>query len=57
MNIKTFMALAVVALTAACQKAETEVVDVPANEAAAAQVELNEDGSVAKEANSTEAAQ
>jgi hypothetical protein len=51
MNIKSYIAIAVVALTAACNKAET--VDVPANEAA--QVELNQDGSV-KTDNATEAA-
>lgn len=53
MNIKSYIALAVVALTAACNQAET--VDVPVNENAAAQVELNDDGSV-KEANATEVA-
>lgn len=43
MNIKTFIAAAVVALTAACTQAEqTEIVEVPADEV----VELNEDGSV-----------
>jgi hypothetical protein len=41
MNIKTFIAAAVIALTAACT-AEPEVVDVPVSE-----VNLNEDGSVA----------
>ena len=54
MNIKTFIAAAVIALTAACTQAEqaeqTEVVEVPADEAGAAEVELNEDGSVKTEA-------
>ncbi len=48
MNIKTFMVAAVAALSvAACCKApaQQEVVEVPGNEAAA-NVELNEDGSV-----------
>lgn len=45
MNIKTFIAAAVIALTAACSQ-EVEVVDVPVDENAATQVELNDDGSV-----------
>lgn len=50
MNIKTFMAVAVAALTvAACGEKSTETVDIPANEEAAAQVELNDDGSVKAE--------
>lgn len=53
MNIKTFIAAAVVALTAACTQAEqaeqTETVQVPADENAA-DVELNDDGSVKNEA-------
>lgn len=52
MNIKTYMVLAVAALTAACSQAET--VDVPVDENASAQVELNEDGTVNTE--TTEAA-
>lgn len=43
MNIKTYIAAAVVALTTAC----TQVEDVPVDETAATQVELNEDGTVA----------
>lgn len=55
MNIKTFIAAAVIALTAACNQAErAEVVEVPADEAGAAtgatEVELNDDGSVKTEA-------
>jgi uncharacterized protein YcfL len=48
MNIKTFMAAAVAALTlAACQaETETEVVDATSE----TDVQLNEDGSVATEA-------
>ena len=42
MNIKTYMAIAVAALTAAC----TQTNDVPADENTAAPVELNDDGSV-----------
>ena len=48
MNIKTFIAAAVVALTSACTQAEqaeqTEVIEVPV------EVELNDDGSVKTEA-------
>ena len=50
MNIKTFMAAAVIALTAACTQeapeTEAETVAVPADET----VELNDDGSVKTEA-------
>ncbi len=48
MNIKTFMVAAVAALSvAACCKAPaSKDTVVPADEAASAQVELNEDGSV-----------
>lgn len=53
MNIKSYIVLAVAALTAACNQVET--VDVPVDENAATQVELNDDGSV-KEANATEEA-
>lgn len=42
MNIKTFIATAVIALTAAC----TQTNDVPAEENTSAPVELNDDGSV-----------
>ena len=45
MNIKAFIAIAVVALTAACSEAP-EVIDIPVDETAAAQVELNDDGSI-----------
>lgn len=54
MHLKTFIAAAVVALTAACTQAEqteqTETVAIPADENAAADVELNDDGSVKTEA-------
>ena len=46
MNIKPFIAAAVIALTAACTS-ETEIVDVPVNEDAADSVNLNDDGTVA----------
>lgn len=49
MNIKTYMAIAVAALTAACSQ-DPQNVDVPVDENAAAQVELNDDGSVKTEA-------
>jgi len=61
MNIKTYIAIAVAALTAACSQ-DPQTVDVPVDENAAAQVELNDDGSVKiedasnKEAEATEAA-
>ena len=42
MNIKTYMAIAVAALTAAC----TQTNDVPTDENTTAPVELNDDGSV-----------
>ena len=45
MNIKTYMAIAVAALTAACNQAAPEAVEDAANNAIAT-VELNEDGSV-----------
>lgn len=48
MNIKTYMAIAVAALTAACSQ-DPQAVDVPVDENAAAQVELNDDGSVKTE--------
>lgn len=55
MNIKTFIAAAVVALTAACTQAEqaeqTEVVEVPA------EAQLNDDGSPATEAVDEQAAE
>ncbi len=55
MNIKTFMAAAVVALTvAACSEAPADVA-VPVDENAAAQVELNDDGTVNTEAPAAEA--
>ena len=58
MNIKTFMAVAVAALTvAACTKEAPEDVAVPANETAAAQTELNADGSVKTEATEAPAAE
>lgn len=54
MNIKTYIAAAVIALTAACTQAEqaeqTETVEIPADENAAADVELNDDGSVKTDA-------
>lgn len=57
MNIKTFMAAAVAALTvAACSEAPEEVA-IPVDENAAAQVELNEDGSVKTEATEAPAAE
>lgn len=48
MDIKTFIAAAVISLTAACSQEvpEAETVAVPANET----VELNDDGSVKTEA-------
>lgn len=50
MDIKTFIAAAVVALTAACnevpQPEATETVTVPADENQAAEVQLNDDGSI-----------
>ena len=47
MNIKTFIAAAVVALTAACNEVpKTETIEIPADETQAAEVELNDDGSV-----------
>lgn len=55
MNIKTFIAAAVVALTAACTQVEqaeqTEVVEVPA------EAQLNDDGSPATEAVDEQAAE
>lgn len=54
MNIKTYMAIAVAALTAACSQ-DPQTVDVPVDENAAAQVELNDDGSVKTENASAEA--
>lgn len=55
MNIKTFIAAAVVALTAACTQAEqaeqTEVVEVPA------EAQINDDGSPATEAVDEQAAE
>jgi hypothetical protein len=47
MNIKSFMALAVAALTVAACSADPEAVEVPVNEDAAAAANLNDDGSVA----------
>lgn len=57
MNIKTFIAAAVVALTAACaqEAPKTETVEVSADENQSAEVQLNDDGSVKVE--ETEAAQ
>ena len=50
MNIKTFIATAVIALTAACNEVpKTETVEVPADENQAAEVQLNDDGSVKTE--------
>ena len=52
MHLKTFIAAAVIALTAACNQAEqAEEVAIPADETAnaAAEVELNEDGTPATE--------
>ena len=48
MNIKTFIAAAVVALTAACaqEAPKTETVEVSADENQSAEVQLNDDGSV-----------
>lgn len=47
MNIKTYIAIAVAALTAACNEVpQEESVAIPVDEAAAASVELNDDGSV-----------
>ena len=58
MNIKTFIAAAVAALTvAACSEAPTENVAVPADETVAAQAELNDDGSVKTEATEAPAAE
>lgn len=56
MNIKTFIAAAVVALTAACaqEAPKTETVEVSADENQSAEVQLNDDGSVKVE--ETEAA-
>lgn len=56
MNIKTFIAAAVVALTAACSQEapKTETVEVSADENQSAEVQLNDDGSVKVE--ETEAA-
>ena len=55
MNIKTYMAIAVAALTAACSQ-EPQTVDVPVDEnAVAAPAELNADGSVATETPAAEA--
>lgn len=54
MNIKTYMAIAVAALTAACSQ-DPQTTDIPVDENAAAQVELNDDGSVKTEAASAEA--
>lgn len=56
MNIKTFIAAAVIALTAACTS-EPEVVDVPANEEAADTTNLNADGTPATDAAEGPAAQ
>jgi hypothetical protein len=47
MNIKSFMALAVAALTVAACASEPEVVEVPAGEEAADTVDLNADGTPA----------
>ena len=48
MNIKSFMVLAVAALTvAACGDKAPETVELPVNEDAAATANLNDDGSVA----------
>jgi hypothetical protein len=47
MNIKSFMALAVAALTVAACSAEPEAVEVPVNEDAAATVDLNDNGTPA----------
>lgn len=47
MNIKTYIAIAVAALTAACNEVP-ETVDIPANEEVSS-VELNDDGSVKTE--------
>jgi hypothetical protein len=44
MNIKSFMAIAVAALTVAACSAEPEAVEVPVNEDAAATVDLNDNG-------------
>ena len=55
MNIKTYIAIAVAALTAACSQ-DPQNIDVPADENAAAQVELNDDGSVKTESDNAEAA-
>ena len=55
MNIKTYIAIAVAALTAACSQ-DPQNIDVPADENAAAQVELNDDGSVKTESDNGEAA-
>lgn len=51
MNIKTFIAAAVVALTAACaqEAPKTETVEVSADENQSAEVQLNDDGSVKTE--------
>ena len=52
MNIKTYMAIAVAALTAACSQ---EAPEVQATDTAPA-VELNDDGSVKTETDNAEAA-
>ena len=54
-KIVTIAAIAAFATLAACSK-EAETVDVPVNEAAAADVQLNDDGTVATDAATEDAA-